>query len=234
MITIRSSQQRGYADHGWLKSYHTFSFASYYDPQHMGFGPLRVINEDKVLGPYGFGTHSHNNMEIITILLDGVLEHKDTLGNSAQIHPDEVQVMSAGTGIQHSEYNPVAKTQNHLLQIWIEPNQEGVEPRYQQKQFPRLDKTGMTLVVSPDSRQDSVWIHQDALLYKGFVKQGEDVSYTFNSERLGWLQVLSGQIRLNGQLVEPGDGVAIKNESTIQIIGEQTSQFLLFDLPANF
>lgn len=231
MIAIRKAEERGHADHGWLNSYHSFSFANYYDPQHMGFKTLRVINEDKVQANQGFGTHSHRDMEIISYVLEGALENKDTMGTSSIILPGEVQVMSAGTGVTHSEYNHSKTDLVHFLQIWITPNQKGLKPRYEQKMYSAEEKHGnLRLIASQDGRDGSVTIHQDANLYASLLDAGQQVNYQINPNRHAWLQVIKGDISLNGKPLAAGDGAAISDENQIAIEAKNSTEFLLFDL----
>ncbi|NJK33639.1 MAG: pirin family protein [Oscillatoriales cyanobacterium SM2_2_1] len=232
MITLRPSQKRGHARIDWLDSYHTFSFASYYDPQHMGFGTLRVINEDRIAPSAGFAPHGHSDMEIITYVLDGALEHRDSLGNGSVIHPGDVQRMSAGTGIRHSEYNPSSSNWGHLLQIWILPAQQGTQPSYEQTHFPREQKYGqLCLVGSSDGRHGSVTIQQDVDLYCAIVPPGERLSHGTSLDRKLWLQVVRGGLSVCGQQVGTGDGVAIAETSHLEVIGGAAeSEFLLFDM----
>ncbi len=194
MLTLRRSQERGYADHGWLKSHHTFSFANYYDPRHMGFGPLRVINDDQIAAGRGFGTHGHRDMEIITYVLDGAVAHKDSMGNGSTIRPGDVQRMSAGRGVLHSEFNPQPDHGTHLLQIWIEPNVAGIDPSYEEKRFEEADKRGrLRLVASPDACDGSVLIHQDARLYAGLFDGDERATLSLDSGRRAWVHVARGE-----------------------------------------
>ena len=233
MTELRRSAERGHADHGWLDSYHSFSFADYYDPQHMGYGPLRVINEDRVQPGKGFGTHGHRDMEIITYVLEGELAHKDSMGNGSSIKPGEVQRMSAGTGVRHSEFNHSKKDWVHLLQIWLMPQSDGIKPSYEQKVFPDAEKQGkLRLIASPEARDGSVKIHQDANVYASLLSKDDKVEHRFESWRYGWLQVIRGEINLNGDSLKAGDGAAIEKEQAIQIAaanGDQ-SEILLFDL----
>lgn len=231
MVTIRKSAERGHANHGWLDSYHTFSFANYYDPAYMGFRHLRVINEDRVEAGQGFGTHPHRDMEIITYIIEGALEHKDSMGNREVIRAGEVQVMSAGTGITHSEYNPSSTEPVHLLQIWILPDQAGIKPRYDQKMYSEDEKRDrLRLIASPEGREDSVVIHQNVNLYASLLQQGQKIEYSLSPDRHGWLQVVKGAITLNGQALTTGDGAAISHETQLAIAAEENSEFLLFDL----
>jgi redox-sensitive bicupin YhaK (pirin superfamily) len=232
MITVRHSQERGHAQIDWLDSYHTFSFASYYDPQHMGFGPLRVINEDRIAPAAGFAPHSHSDMEIVTYVLDGALEHKDSLGNGSVIYPGDVQRMSAGTGIRHSEYNPSRDAWGHLLQIWILPDRQGTQPSYEQTHFSREQKYGtLCLIGSADGRHGSVTIQQDVNLYAAIVAAGDRLSHTVPPERKLWVQGVRGSFTVNGQPVAPGDGVAIAEDTHLEFVGGAAEcEFLLFDL----
>jgi quercetin 2,3-dioxygenase len=232
MITIRPRNERGRANFGWLDSKHTFSFGNYYDPQHMGFATLRVINEDKVTPSQGFGTHGHRDMEIISYVLSGALEHKDSMGNGSVIRPGDVQRMSAGTGVTHSEFNASSTDSVHFLQIWILPQETGLKPSYEEKHFASADKLGkLQLVGSQDGRDDSVTIHQDVNLYVGNLREGDRVNYAVNNNRAVWIQVAQGSVLLNEQLLEAGDGSAIVDESEIAIIGQgEMGEILLFDL----
>lgn len=231
MITLRPGNERGHANYGWLNTYHTFSFANYYDRRHMGFRDLRVINEDWVQPGQGFGTHSHRDMEIITYVLEGALEHKDSLGNGSVITPGEVQRMSAGTGIAHSEFNPSSTEPVHLLQIWILPNQQGVEPSYEQKTIPTEEKLGqLRLIAAPDGREGAVRIHQDVALYASVLQPGDRVSHALRPDRHAWLQVAQGSVRLNGLPLAAGDGAASSGEASLDILTETGAEILLFDL----
>ena len=230
MIAVRKAGDRGFADHGWLKTYHTFSFADYYDPSYMGFRTLRVLNEDTVLSGQGFGTHPHRDMEIITYVLEGELKHKDSMGNGSIIRPGEVQRMSAGTGVTHSEENP-SKKPLHLLQIWILPDRKGLPPSYEQKAYKEEEKRGaFRLVASKTGEQGSVTIHQDAKLLIALLGKKENARYTFSPDRYGWLQVARGKAKVGKELLQQGDGAAISGEKSIQVIGEGDSELLLFDL----
>jgi redox-sensitive bicupin YhaK (pirin superfamily) len=232
MITVRRSAERGHADHGWLDTYHTFSFADYYDPRHMGFGPLRVINEDYVAAGRGFPTHGHRDMEIITYVLEGQLAHKDSLGTGSVIRPGDVQRMSAGTGVRHSEFNPSATEPLHLLQIWIEPHHTGLAPSYEEKVFSDTDKINrLRLVASPDGRDGSVTIHQDALVYGSVIEAGREVIYPLAEGRRAWLQVARGRVSMNGQTLEQGDGAALTDERALTVAGKERAEIILFDLP---
>jgi redox-sensitive bicupin YhaK (pirin superfamily) len=232
MISVRKSSERGHANHGWLDSFHTFSFADYYDPAQMGFGVLRVINEDRIEPGQGFGTHSHRDMEIITYILDGVLEHKDSMGNGSLIRAGDVQRMSAGTGVSHSEFNPSADQVVHLLQIWIEPKFKGIRPSYEQKYFSAAEKQGrLTLIASPDGRDGSVTIHQDACLYATVLRPEERVTHSLGSGRKGYLQVARGRMQLNAQELASGDGARISDGELIRLTADASAEALLFDLP---
>jgi quercetin 2,3-dioxygenase len=230
MLTIRADRERGAANFGWLDSRHTFSFGRYYDPQQMGFASLRVINEDRVAPGGGFPTHGHENMEIITYVLAGALEHKDSLGTGSVI----VQRMSAGTGIRHSEFNASATDPVHLLQIWILPDRDGIAPSYEQKHFPATDRLGkLQLIGSQTGRARSIVIHQDVDLYASTFAVGDTIGHTFAPNRVGWLQVARGSVKLNDRVLNAGDGVAIANEPTISIEGMTSeAEVLLFDLAA--
>jgi len=232
MITIRRSKERGHADHGWLDTFHTFSFADYWDPQSMGWGPLRVINEDFVAPGTGFPTHAHRDMEIITYVLEGALQHKDSLGTGSVITPGEVQRMSAGTGVRHSEFNASKTEPVHLLQIWIEPARTGIAPGYEQKTFAEATRRGrLRLIAAPDGRDGAVTIHQDATVYATNLDRGERVQHTLAPGRLAWLQVARGALLLNGERLAHGDGAAIQSEPTLTIEALEPAEALLFDLP---
>jgi redox-sensitive bicupin YhaK (pirin superfamily) len=233
MIKIRPAGERGNANFGWLDSRHTFSFGEYHDPEHMGFGPLRVINEDRVKPGQGFGTHGHRDMEILSYVLEGALEHKDSIGTGSVIRPDDVQVMSAGTGIRHSEFNPSPTEPVHFLQIWVIPDREGIAPRYAQETFPAERKRGRLLVVgSSDGRDGSVVIHQDVLLMASILAPGDTVNRQLHPGRKAWLQAVRGAIDVNGHQLDEGDGAAIEREAKLDIIGKADgSELLLFDLP---
>lgn len=232
MLHVRKSAERGHFDFGWLDTHHTFSFGEYADPQFMGFSALRVINEDVVAAGHGFPTHPHRDMEIITYILDGALEHKDSLGTGSIIRPGEVQRMSAGTGITHSEANPLKDQATKLLQIWILPEARGLKPSYEQTAFSVEERQGkLRLVGSPDGRDGSVTIHQDVNLYASLLKAGETVSLALKPERYAWLQVARGEVTVNGQAASQGDGVAIAQEAKVDIAGVEDAEVLLFDLP---
>ncbi|VCU71203.1 Quercetin 2,3-dioxygenase [Pigmentiphaga humi] len=231
MLTIRRSEDRGQADHGWLRSAHTFSFAGYFDPGHMGYGPLRVINDDHIAAGRGFGMHGHRDMEIITYVLDGAIEHKDSMGNGSVIRPGNVQRMSAGTGVMHSEFNPDAASATHLLQIWIEPNRKNVEPSYEERNFSEADKRGrLRLIASPDGAQESVRIHQDARLYAGVFDGAERAEHVLAPDRRAWVHVARGTVVVNGATLSGGDAVAVEGVSPIVIEQGDAAEVLLFDL----
>ncbi|MCA0450429.1 MAG: pirin family protein [Proteobacteria bacterium] len=232
MITIRPSEERGPADFGWLKARHSFSFGNYYDPRHMGFRNLRVINEDRVAAGAGFPTHGHRDMEIVTYLLDGELEHKDSMGNGEVIRPGEVQAMSAGTGVLHSEFNPSDANPTHLLQIWLLPDKQGHTPRYDQKVFSRDEKLNkLRLVVSPDGADDSIFIHQDSKIYASILEAGKSVSLDLAPKRHAWVQVARGEVALGENVLKAGDGAAISDLAKLEIKGiADASEFLVFDL----
>lgn len=231
MITLRPGKERGHANHGWLDSYHTFSFANYYDPKQMGFRALRVINEDRVNPGAGFGTHGHRDMEIITYVLEGALEHKDSLGNGEVITPGEVQRMSAGTGIMHSEFNPSETESVHLLQIWIVPNQLRLQPSYEQRMFPLEEKLGkLRLIAAKDGRKGAVTIHQDVDLYSAVLETGDRISHQLQPNRYGWLQVARGAVTLNDHALAAGDGVAVSEAGVLDISTDTKAEILLFDL----
>ena len=232
MLALRRADDRGHANHGWLDSYHTFSFGSYYDPNHLGFSNLRVINDDTVAPGMGFGTHGHNDMEIISYVLDGALEHKDSMGNGSVIRPGEVQRMSAGTGITHSEFNPSDTEPVHFLQIWLEPNSIGVKPEYDQKHFPLDDRRGRFIpLVSPDGREGSIATHQDAVLYGALLEEDVTLTHKIVKGRSGYLHVAKGMISVAGQRLTQGDGLKIQRPDEIEFTGIDSAELLLFDLP---
>ncbi|HTJ98052.1 MAG TPA: pirin family protein [Bordetella sp.] len=232
MLTLRRSEERGHADHGWLKSHHTFSFANYYDQRHMGFGPLRVINDDYIAAGRGFGTHGHRDMEILTYVLDGAVAHKDNMGNGSTIRPGDVQRMSAGRGVLHSEFNPQADHSTHLLQIWIEPSVTGIDPGYEEKRFEEAEKRGrLRLVASPDARDGSVLIHQDARLYVGLFDGDESATLELEPGRRAWIHVARGSVTANGQALVAGDALAVEDESEISLEKGDGAEVLVFDLP---
>ena len=231
MISIRKSKDRGHFNRGWLDTYHTFSFDQYYDPAHMGFHSLRVINEDRVLARQGFPTHGHRDMEIVTYVLDGALEHKDSMGNGSIISPGEVQRMRAGTGVTHSEYNPSADLPVHLLQIWILPESKGLKPGYEQKVFPKVEREGtLRLIASRDGQGGSVTIDQDARVYAVLLDSGGEVNFPVPHGRAVWLQVAKGALSLNGHSLEQGDGAAIEGERDLLLAATEPAEILLFDL----
>ena len=232
MLTLRKSQDRGHADHGWLKSYHSFSFAGYYDPAHMGWGNLRVINEDRVAPGKGFGKHGHRDMEIISYVLSGELAHQDSMGNVKGIPPGDVQRMSAGTGVRHSEVNPSQHEGVHLLQIWIEPNVDGVQPSYEEKHIPAAEKRGrLRLIASPDGREGSVTIHQDARVYAGVLDGNDAAAHEIAPGRRAYLHVARGRVSLDGAALKAGDGARIAGEKTVTLTDGAGAEVLLFDLP---
>ena len=231
MMTLRTSAERGYADHGWLKSFHSFSFAGYYDPAHMGFGNLRVINEDRIAAGKGFGTHSHQNMEIVSYVLSGELAHKDSMGNVKGIPPGDVQRMSAGTGVQHSEFNHAEGQATHFLQIWIEPNVTGIAPSYEQKTIPDTEKRGkLRLVASPDGALGSVTIHADAKIYAGLFDGIETAALALDATRKTYLHLIGGELEVNGQRLRAGDAAALQSESQLQLTRGKSAEVLVFDL----
>jgi redox-sensitive bicupin YhaK (pirin superfamily) len=231
MLTIRKSRERGHFDHGWLNTYHTFSFDQYYDPRYMGFRSLRVINEDFVAAGRGFPKHGHRDMEIITYILEGALKHEDSMGNGSVIRPGDVQRMTAGTGVKHSEQNASNEELVHLLQIWIIPNADNLEPGYEQKAFSVDErKNQLRLIASADGRDGSVSMNQDASLFASIIDQGSSVNYQMNQSRYGWLQVARGSVEVNGERVEQGDGVVIVAESELEIQSVDAAEVLLFDL----
>ena len=232
MITLRKAEDRGHADHGWLNSRHSFSFADYYDPAHMGFGPLRVINEDRVQPGMGFGTHGHRDMEIISYVLAGQLEHKDSMGTGSIIMPGDVQRMSAGRGVRHSEYNPSRTERVHFLQIWIEPRTTGVEPSYEQKPIAAEEKRGrLRLIASPDGADGSVTIHQDARVYAALLDGADSVAHPVAPGRRAYVHVARGSVRLNGIALGTGDAARITDEAVITLDGAAAAEVLWFDLP---
>ena len=231
MITVRKSSDRGYADHGWLKSFHSFSFADYYDPKHMGFGNLRVINEDRIQPGTGFGTHGHRDMEIISYVLEGAIGHKDSMGNGSSIVPGDVQRMSAGRGVQHSEFNHARDGVTHFLQIWIEPNVRGIAPGYEQKHFDAAAKRGrLRLIASPDGAEGSVTIHQDARLYAGLFDGSERAQHALAPGRRAYLHVARGGLVANGAQLGAGDALKVAGDSGILLEKGNDAEVLLFDL----
>jgi len=229
MIEIRRSDERGAADHGWLQSRHTFSFAGYYDPDHMGISVLRVINDDRVSPGCGFATHSHQDMEIISYVKKGAIEHKDSMGNVKRLPAGEFQLMSAGTGVTHGEYNPSTAEPLEFLQIWIEPNGYGIQPGYQQKQFGARE--GLRLIASPDAREGSLLIHQDAYLYQLLLNAGQSVSHSLEPGRTVYVHVVSGAIGVNGERLSEGDGATVKADDVVEFTGYENIEALVFDLP---
>jgi quercetin 2,3-dioxygenase len=233
MQEIRRSGERGYADHGWLKSYHSFSFADYFDPKHVEFGPLRVINEDRVAAGQGFGTHSHRDMEIISYVLAGELAHRDSMGNGSSIRPGDVQRMSAGRGVRHSEFNPSPASLVHFLQIWIQPNVQGIEPSYEEKRFASDEKRGrLRLIASPDRSDGSVLIHQDARMYVGLFDGTQSASLNVAPGRLIYIHVARGAIRANGTALEAGDALKLSDTQQLQLQDGRDAEVLVFDLPS--
>jgi quercetin 2,3-dioxygenase len=232
MAEIRRSNERGHANHGWLESYHTFSFANYYDPAHVEFGPLRVINEDRVVPGAGFGTHGHRDMEIISYVLEGELAHKDSTGTSSVIRPGDVQRMSAGRGVQHSEFNNSQTQPVHFLQIWIHPNELGIEPGYEEKRFEPADKRGrLRLIASPDSADGSVRIHQDARVYAGLFDGAETAILRVSGGRQIYLHVARGSITANGERLAAGDALQLSDASELALAGGSAAEVIVFDLP---
>jgi quercetin 2,3-dioxygenase len=232
MITLRKSADRGYADHGWLKSYHSFSFADYYDPSHMGFSNLRVINEDRIAPGTGFGAHAHRDMEIISYVLDGALAHKDSIGNGATIVPGEVQRMSAGTGIRHSENNAAKDRTTHFLQIWIEPREQGIAPGYEQKAFDESDKRGrLRLVASEDGRDGSVVTHADASVYAGLFDGDESATLALPPARRAYVHVVRGTVEVTGQPLRGGDALKLEDEKSVELRHGRDAEVLVFELP---
>ena len=231
MITLRSAQQRGHANHGWLDTFHSFSFADYYDPRHMGFGPLRVINDDRIGAGAGFGMHGHRDMEIVTYILDGELAHKDSMGNGSVIRTGDVQRMSAGTGVMHSEFNHSKTQETHLLQIWIEPKFRGITPGYEEKHFDAADKRGrLRLIASGDGAEGSVKLHQDAKLYAGLFDGAEEATIGLEPGRRAYLHVARGEVQANGVVLKAGDALKAVDEKEIRISGGRAAEVLLFEL----
>lgn len=231
MITIRPGAERGHVDHGWLDTYHTFSFASYHDPRHMGFRSLRVINDDRVKPGEGFGTHAHRDMEILTWVLEGALEHKDSMGNGSIIRPGDIQRMSAGTGVTHSEFNPSREEPVHLLQIWLLPQQRGLPPSYEEKRFPpETRRGGLRLIAAGDGREGAVTIHQDVDLWTALLEAGESVRHALAPGRHVWLHVARGAVTANGVSLRVGDGAAVSGEEALEVRASDGAEILLFDL----
>ncbi len=229
-MTIRKSEERGHVNHGWLDSYFTFSFAEYHDPRHMGFRSLRVINDDRIAPGGGFGMHPHRDMEIISYVLDGALEHKDSMGNGSVIRPGDFQYMSAGTGVRHSEFNPSEQEETHLLQIWIVPDQRGVKPRYGEKAMAKAPSGRLHLVASKSGRDGSIAIQQDADLHLARLNPKDSVEHVLNPGRQAWVHVATGEIEVNGQVLKAGDAAALSEEARVKLAAQQPSQVLLFDL----
>jgi redox-sensitive bicupin YhaK (pirin superfamily) len=240
MITVRKSHERGYADHGWLKSYHSFSFADYYDPKHMGFGNLRVINEDRIAPGTGFGTHGHRDMEIVSYVLEGELAHKDSMGNGTAaganagvIRPGDVQRMSAGRGVMHSEFNHAPAATTHFLQIWIEPAVRGIDPGYEQKRFTDADKRGrLRVIASPDARDGSVTIHADAVVYAGLFDGAESAELAVAPGRKAYVHLVRGTLVVNGRTLDAGDALALDGEPALRLDGGRSAEVIVFDLAA--
>jgi quercetin 2,3-dioxygenase len=231
MMVLRKATDRGHAQHGWLDSHHTFSFADYYDPKHMGFRALRVINDDRVEGGQGFGAHPHRDMEIISYVLEGGLAHKDSTGTTAVIKPGDVQRMSAGTGVMHSEFNASRDDEVHFLQIWLVPDKKGIKPGYEQKTFTDADKRGrLRLVASPDAAEDSVTIHTDARVYAGLFGAGDKSTFALPESRYAWVHLATGKLRINDVELSAGDGLAIEKERELRIEGIEEAEVLVFDL----
>ncbi len=233
MLTVRKSQNRGYADHGWLKSYHSFSFAGYFDSQHMGWGNLRVINEDRIAPGTGFGTHGHKDMEIISYVLSGSIGHKDSIGTGSSIPPGDVQRMSAGRGIEHSEFNHAPKDETHFFQIWIEPNVRGIAPGYEQKTFAESEKRGaLRLVASSDGAQGSVTIHADARMYAGLFDGSEKAQISINPQRKAYVHLVRGRLVANGHSLQSGDALLLQDESQLALSSGENAEVIVFDLAA--
>jgi quercetin 2,3-dioxygenase len=232
MLILRRSEERGYANHGWLDSYNTFSFANYYDPEHMGFRPLRVINDDRIAKGQGFGVHGHRDIEIITYVLDGAIAHKDSMDNGSTIRPGNVQRMSAGRGVMHSEFNPQSDAPTHLLQIWIEPDVVGIAPEYEEKAFTNEQKRGrLCQLVSPDGADGSMRIHQDARLYAGLFDGQERATLELSPARKAWVHVASGRLRVNGHVLHAGDALGLLDEFELTLEHGHKAEVLVFDLP---
>ncbi len=232
MTEIRRSNERGYADHGWLKSFHTFSFADYFDPEHVQVGPLRVINEDRVAAGQGFGTHGHRDMEIISYVLDGELAHKDSMGNGSTIRPGDVQRMSAGSGVRHSEFNPSSTNPVHFLQIWIQPNAQGIEPSYEEKRFSAQEKRGrLRIIASPDQADGSVLIHQDARVYAGLFDGEETATLNVEPGRTLYVHVARGTVTANGTVLNGGDAITLTGAEKLELNRGHEAEVLVFDLP---
>ncbi|MCW8943579.1 MAG: pirin family protein [Sedimenticola sp.] len=232
MKQIRRAAERGIGRHDWLESYHSFSFANYYDPNHMGVSILRVINDDRIAPATGFDTHSHRDMEIVTYVLEGELEHQDSMGNGSVIHAGDIQRMSAGRGVSHSEHNPSDDTTVQLLQIWLQPNKSGVEPGYAQQHYPLSERQGrLILLVSPDGRENSISAHQDGLLYGALLNREESVTYKLSAERIAYVHIARGEAMVNGETLKAGDAMTLSDEASVQLDGIDQAEILLFDLP---
>ncbi len=232
MLQIRHSEERGAANHGWLNSHHSFSFGSYHDPKHMGFGPLLVINEDRVTPGQGFGTHGHRDMEIISYVLDGALEHKDSMGTGSVLHYGDVQRMSAGNGVRHSEFNHSTTDGLHFLQIWIQPNVTGIPPSYEEKHFSPESKRGkLRLIASGDGRQGSVLIHQDAAIYASILQEGEQAEHALDEGRLAYVHLIRGSLVVNGTPLKAGDALKLTQEAAVTLTQAEDAEVLVFDLP---
>jgi redox-sensitive bicupin YhaK (pirin superfamily) len=231
MIRVRKAKERGHADHGWLDTWHTFSFADYYDPAHMGFRSLRVVNEDRVAPGQGFGMHGHRDMEIVTYVLEGALEHRDSLGTGSILRAGELQHMTAGTGVRHSEFNPSRSEQVHLYQIWLLPERNGLAPSYEQRSFSESERRGeLRIVASPDGADGSLTIHQNARLYLSSLEAGKNVVHAMSPGHHAWLQVLRGHVAVNGEPLSAGDGAAISEEESLLVRSKDNSEVMLFDL----
>lgn len=230
MLKKRPAQERGYAENDWLKSYHSFSFSSYQDRNHMRFRSLRVMNEDWISPNSGFPTHPHDNMEIITYVISGQLAHKDSMGNVETIQPGEIQCMSAGTGITHSEFNPSAEQTTHLYQIWLLPAEKNIEPSYQQIRYDQAPSGQLTLLASQQPRDGAVFINQDVNLYRAVLEQGDELTFPIQKQRAVWIQVVKGELKVNGESLNTSDALAIENEETLHISTASNAEFLLFDL----
>ncbi len=231
MIQVRKAAERGHADHGWLNTYYTFSFADYYNPRQMGFRALRVMNEDRVQPGQGFGMHGHRDMEIVTYVLNGSLQHKDSMGNGSAIRAGELQRMTAGTGVRHSEFNDSSAEPVHLYQIWLLPERNGLKPEYEQRRFSEAEKQGrFCLVASPEGEDGSLTIHQDARIYLANVEKGTALNHALQSGRYAWLQILRGKVALNGHMLSAGDGAAVSEEKILEVAGQEDSELTLFDL----